>query len=115
MKILNATSHGVADYAVVVFLLLSPMLFGLEGMAATITYALGIVHLILTITTRFPLGLVKLIPFHIHGIIELVVSIAFVGVAFWLGSTGDTLARTFFLCFAVAVFLVWLITDYRSA
>ncbi len=115
MKILNATSHGVVDYAVVLFLLLSPMLFGLMGMAATFTYALGIVHLVLTITTRFPLGLIRIVPFKIHGIVELVVAVALVGVAFWFGSAGDALARTFYLCFAAAVFLTWLVTDYRSA
>ncbi|MEO8066172.1 MAG: hypothetical protein ABI599_00625 [Flavobacteriales bacterium] len=115
MKILNATTHGVVDYAVVLFLLLSPKLFGMMGMAATFTYALGVVHLVLTITTRFPLGLLKIVPFRVHGMVELVVALALVGVAFWFGSAGDGLAKTFYFCFAGAVFLTWLVTDYRSA
>lgn len=115
MKILNATTHGIADYLVVIFLLASPMLFGLVGMAATFTYALGVVHLVLTLATRTKLGLIKVIPFSVHGMIELVVSVALVGVAIWFGSEGDALAKTFYLGFAGAVFITWLITDYRSA
>lgn len=112
---LNSKIHGAIDYLVVVFLFLSPTLFGLPEVTTLFTYALGVIHLILTVTTKFEFGLVKLIPFKIHGIIELIVSLALVGVAFYLGSLEGDLARNFYLGFAVAVFATWLLTDYESS
>ncbi|MEO6131331.1 MAG: hypothetical protein ABIQ02_05755 [Saprospiraceae bacterium] len=112
---LNSKIHGVIDYLVVVFLLLSPTLFGMGEVTATFTYVLAVIHLLLTITTNFEFGLLKIIPFKIHGMIELIVSIALIGVAFYLGSLEGELARNFYIGFGIAVFLTWLITDYKTS
>ena len=112
---LNSRIHGIIDYVVVIFLLASPTLFALPELTTKFTYALGIIHLILTVSTNFELGFFKFIPFRIHGMIELIVSIALIGVAFYLGSCEGDLARNFYLGFGIAVFLTWLLTDYKSA
>lgn len=112
---LNSKIHAAIDYGVVLFLLISPTLFGLPSTTALFTYLLAAVHFVLTITTKYEFGLVKIIPFNIHGIIELVVSIALVGAAFYLGNLEGDLARNFYLIFALAVFLTWLLTDYKSS
>jgi len=112
---LNSRIHGVIDYAVVLFLLVSPTLFGLSEITSTFTYALGLIHLILTMTTKFELGVFKIIPFRIHGIIELIVSLALIAAAFFLGNLEGDLSRNFYLAFAIAVFLTWLITDYKNS
>ncbi len=111
---LNSKIHGAIDYGVVLFLLLSPTLFALPDTTSKFTYALAVIHFFLTITTKFELGLFKIIPFKIHGMIELIVSLALVGVAFYLGNLEGDLARNFYLAFALAVFLTWLLTDYNS-
>lgn len=113
MKI-NSVTHGLLDYLVVVFLAASPKLFHLPEITSMFTYALAGVHLLLTILTNFKFGLIKIIPFRIHGIIELLVSLSLVGVAFYFGSIENELARNFYLCFAGAVFLTWILTDYNS-
>lgn len=114
MKILSPTVHGILDYVVVAFLWLSPSLFGLPDMAATFAYVLGGIHLVLSLCTAYPPGLFKVIPLPVHGWIELIVSIALVAVAFFLGSEEGALARNFYLCIAAVVFITWLITDYGS-
>jgi hypothetical protein len=55
------------------------------------------------------------VPLKIHGWIELIVSIAMVGVAFYLGNLDGSLSKTFYLLFAAAVFVTWLISDYSSS
>lgn len=115
MKILNAKTHGIIDYLVVVFLLAAPTLFNLPATTALFTYILGGIHLTLTLLTRTDLGVIKVIPFPVHGWIELVVAIALIAVAFYLGNLEGALAQTFYLAFAGAVFVVWLLTDYKSA
>ncbi len=112
MKILDPKTHGIIDYLVVIFLWASPTLFGLPPTTALFTYVLGGIHLLLTVSTRFPLGFLNLIPFQLHGTIELIVSLVLVGVAFYLGGEEGALARNFYLGFAAAVFLTWLVTDY---
>ena len=112
---LNSKIHGAIDYLVVVFLVLSPSLFGLKEYTAFFTYALAAIHFLLTIMTKFELGLIKIIPFKIHGLIELIVSVALIGVAFYLGNLEGEVSRNFYLSFGIAVFLTWLLTDYKSS
>ncbi|MFY0697235.1 MAG: hypothetical protein JXR11_05240 [Balneola sp.] len=114
MKILTSKLHGIIDYVVVVFLLASPSLFGLPEFTACCTYILAGIHLTLTVLTDFEVGLFKVIPFKIHGLIELIVSLALIGFAFYLGGREGDLARNFYLCFGIAVFLTWLISDYKK-
>lgn len=112
---LSSKIHGAIDYLVVIFLFLSPTLFGLNDVTSTLTYVLAVIHLLLTITTKYEFGLIKLIPFNVHGAIELIVSVVLIGVAFYLGNLEGEISRNFYLSFGVAVFLTWLITDYKTA
>ncbi len=115
MKVIDAKLHGIIDYLVVLFLLAAPILFDLPPVATLFTFALGGIHLALTLLTNSSMGLIKAIPFPVHGWIELIVSVALVGAAFYLGSMEGDLARNFYLGFGGAVLLVWALTDYRSA
>ena len=113
MKI-NSKTHGMLDYALVVLLLLSPTLFSLGSLTSIFTYATASIHLILTLCTDFEPGVFKIIPFKIHGIIEIIVAVTLVGIAFYLGSIEGSVSKIFYLCFALVVFIAWLITDFKS-
>jgi hypothetical protein len=112
MKIINSKLHGIIDYVVVAFLLLAPTLFSLPSTTSLFTYVQAGIHLMLTTTTQFEYGIFKIVPLKIHAIIELIVSIALVAVAFVLGNIDGEAARLFYLLFAAAVFITWLMTDY---
>ncbi|MGH8471003.1 MAG: hypothetical protein ACREVJ_00745 [Gammaproteobacteria bacterium] len=56
MEILGPRVHGYLAFSVV----------------ATVSYALAAIHLVLTLLTAFPSGVVKAIPFTVHGALELV-------------------------------------------
>ena len=111
---LSSKLHGIIDYVVVIFLVASPSLFGLPEFTACCTYILAGIHLTLTILTDFEVGLFKVIPFKVHGMIELIVSLALVGFAFYVGDKEGELARNFYLGFGIAVFLTWLVSDYEK-
>lgn len=110
---LNAKTHAVVDYVVVIFLLVSPTIFSLPTTTSVFTYILAAVHLGLTVMTAAPVGVFNLIPLKIHGVIELIVSVLLIGVAFVLEATDGAIAKVFYLSFAAAVFLTWLMTDYK--
>ncbi|HEY9048778.1 MAG TPA: hypothetical protein VIN08_22895 [Ohtaekwangia sp.] len=111
---LSAKAHGILDYVVVIFLLASPTIFGLPATTAIFTYILGLIHLLLTVATDFPVGIVRIIPFKIHGYIELIVSFTLIAIAFWLAKYDGAIARNYYLAFGSVVFLTWLITDYKE-
>jgi hypothetical protein len=115
MNIINSKVHGILDYAVVIGFAFAPILLGFSGLPATISYVLAAVHLLLTLVTAFPLGVIKIVPLPLHGAIELVVSIALVALPWILKFASDTAARNFYLGAGVLIFVVWRITDYKVA
>ena len=104
--------HGLLDYAVVAVFALAPSLFGLDGFAVTLAYLLAVVHLAMTLLTAFPLGVVKVVPFRLHGLVELVVGPLLIVLALLLFDEG---ARVFYLAAGGAILVVWALTDYGTA
>ena len=115
MKILSSKMHGIIDYLLVIFLGASPAIFKMETPLCYIVYALGAVHLLLTILTNFELGIIKVIPFRIHGLIELVVAIGLGSLATWYRSAGNDFGFYYFIGLAVAILLVFNLTDFRGS
>ena len=114
MKIISSKLHGILDYIVVIFLLASPTIFKMEGTLCSFTYGLAAVHFILTILTRFELGIIKVIPFPLHGIIEFFVAIGLALLSFWFNRNGNSLGFYFYLYLAVAIMIVFILTDFKG-
>jgi hypothetical protein len=115
MKVLTPTVHGILDYAVVLVFLAAPTAVGLAGISAVLSYTLAGVHLTLTLLTVFPLGAVKVIPFKVHGWIELAVGPTLVAVPWILRFAHEPLARGFYVVAGIVIFITRLITDYRAS
>ena len=113
MKFISPKIHGIIDFAVVLFLIASPVFFGFDNFVAIFTYALAIIHLILTLLTDFSSGIFKVISFPLHGTIELIVGVALIILAFTLFKDTGT-GKIFYICFGAAVLLTWLFTDYKG-
>ena len=112
MKI-SALVHGVIDYVTVLFLLMAPVWFGMQSKASVFTYVLAAVHLLLTLFTDFIGGVFKIVPFRIHGLIEIAVSLMLICVAILFRTSGDHAAFYFYLVFSIVLFAVWALSDYR--
>lgn len=111
-KLLSQKSHGLIDYLTVVLFASAPLLFGFEGVAAGVALLLAAVHLLMTSLTGFSYSLAKLLPFRLHGLVEIVVAIALIvaGALYFEDS-----ARVFFVVMGVVILLVWLMTDYSHS
>lgn len=107
--------HGVIDYLFIAFVLASPTIFNMEGTLSTITYILGAVHLVVTLLTDFELGLVKVIPFRIHGLLEVVVTIILGILAFWFYNNGYETGFYYYMALAIAIILVFILTDFKKS
>ncbi len=114
MRILGPRIHGYIGVVLILLFLIGPLAFGLGGTPALISWILAVAHLVITLSTRFPLGVAKKIPFFIHGIIELVVAIFLAVLPRLDGYSPGSPARRFYWAMAILVGLVWLLTDYRG-
>ena len=115
MKILSSKAHGIIDYLLVIFLAASPSLFKMGSPLCSITYALAGVHFLMTILTNFEPGLIKVIPFRVHGFIELVVAIGLGSLSLWFREQGNSLGFYYFAGLAAAILIVFNITDFKSS
>ncbi|MEC4750657.1 hypothetical protein [Methylomicrobium sp. Wu6] len=110
--IINPLIHGYLDYFTVVVFLLAPSLFGLDGAAGILAYALAIIHLIMTLVTDFPLSIAKLVPFRIHGWVERIVGPVLLLTPFLFRFEGA--ARFFYFLIGATIIVVGLLTDYEA-
>ncbi|HKP95799.1 MAG TPA: hypothetical protein VJ385_08590 [Fibrobacteria bacterium] len=115
MKFIPPKIHGYLDYAVILVLILAPSLFRFVSEASVVTYTLAFLYLALVLATAYPLGVFKLIPFTVHGMIELILSPLLIAMPWIAGFKYDPASRYFFVIAGVALFLVWLTTDYKAA
>jgi len=91
MKFVTKQIHAYLDYPVALALIGLPFLLSLgesHPMAFTLSLATGIAALILTILTDHHLGLIKVIPYKIHLIVDFLVALTFVAAPFILGFKG---------------------------
>lgn len=112
MRLLSPVVHGLVDYGVVVAFSLAPLLLGFGDEARYLSWAIAAAHLLLTIVTAFRAGLVRVIPFPVHGAIELIVGLVMLAIPWSLGFDDEAPARNFYVAAGIAVVAAWLVTDY---
>ena len=113
MRTLGAWSHGIIDYVIVILLITGPSVAGFAGRQATLAYILGAVLFILTILTRFPLGVFKHVGFATHGAIEFLLGIVLL-VLPWIANFARGIhSRNFYVAMAVLILIVDVLTDWR--
>jgi predicted Kef-type K+ transport protein len=113
MRVIKPLAHGIIDYLMVIILVIGPGVAGFRGPQATICYLLAAVHFLLTIITRFPLGVTKTVPFWLHGAVEIVVA-ALLVILPWLANFSRGInSRNFFVLIGVLIAVIFALTDYR--
>ena len=115
MKILSPKAHGVIDYVLVAVLALGPTVLGFTGTPQMLSYGAAAALLLLSLSTAYPLGILKLVPFTWHRNVEIVIVPTLLA-APWLFQFSDDLpARNFFLVSGVIVGIVVAITNYLNS
>ena len=116
MKFLSPLVHGMLDYLLAALFLGAPYWLNLASpLARSLCLLFGGGLLLVSLLTRYPLGLLRLVPFPVHGGIEFIGAVTLLASPWLAGFADVDLARNFFLGTGVALFAVWLITDYKAA
>ncbi|MDV6341899.1 hypothetical protein R2103_08990 [Nitrosomonas sp. Is24] len=114
MKVISPRIHGYLDFLTVFIFLLAPTLLGLGQLSAILAYSLAVVHLLVTLASDFPFGVVKLIPFTVHGWIERMVGPLLIAIPFLLNFSTEEVARNFYIAMGITIILVGILTDYQA-
>jgi hypothetical protein len=114
MKILSPSAHGVIDVGFITFVALAPILFDLNAGVDVACFVLAGGYLLITLLTDFRLGLLRLIPFPVHGWLDLLTGLGLAAAPFLLRFTPHSAERNLFLGLGVFSIIVWLITDWKG-
>lgn len=114
VRLLPAWFHAIADYAVGATLIIVAVAAGGPGKAVGTGVAVGAVVLAVSMLTRYPLGVVKVLPFTVHSAGDYLASAILIAAPFALNfQSSDTGLAAFYVASGVAVLAVSLITNYQ--
>ncbi len=91
LRFVTKTIHAYLDYPVALSLMLLPFLLGLGStnpLALWLSVGTGVAALLLTILTNHQTGLIRVIPYSVHLIVDFAVGVVFLVAPFVLGFSG---------------------------
>jgi len=114
VRLLPAWFHAIADYAVAATLIIVAAAVGGSTAAVAAGVVIGVVVLVVSMLTKYPLGVVKVLPFTIHSAGDYLAAALLVLSPFVLGFDGSDGGLTaFYIAAGVAVLAVSLTTNYQ--
>jgi len=114
VKFLPAWFHAIADYAVGALLILVAVAVGGSNGAVGTGIVVGATVLLVSMLTRYPLGLVRVLPFPVHSGGDYLAAALLLTAPWVLNfSSGDTGLTVFYVVAGAAVLLVSLVTNYQ--
>jgi hypothetical protein len=111
VRVLPAWFHAIADYAVGVLLIVVAIAAGNGAEEVGLGVVVGATVLLVSMLTRYPLGVAKVLPFTVHSAGDYLAAALLIAGPAILGITGGIAA--FYVVMGVAVLAVSLVTNYQ--
>lgn len=113
-RLLPAWLHAVADYAVGTVLVLAALMVGGTAGAVGTGLVVGVTVLAVSMITRYPLGIVKVLPFKVHSAGDYLAATLLLVAPFTLNfRESDGGLAALYLVAGIAVMAASLITNYQ--
>jgi len=114
VRLLPAWFHAIADYAVGFALIIVAIASGASGKAVAVGVVVGAVVLLVSMLTKYPLGVKKVLPFTVHSGGDYLAAALLILSPFALDfRDSDSGLAAFYIVAGVAVLAVSLITNYQ--
>jgi hypothetical protein len=114
VRFLPAWFHAIADYAVGATLIIVAIAVGGSGEAVATGVVVGAVVLAVSMLTKYPLGVAKVLPFTVHSAGDYLAAALLVIAPFALSYTDtDGGLAAFYVVAGLAVLAVSLVTNYQ--
>lgn len=115
---ISRTAHGVLDYVYGLLLIVSPWLFRFsqQRQDTQIAVIMGVAVIVYSVLTNYELGVIRLFPFAVHLVLDLLIAILLLGAWIHFGSLNR--AGIVFAVFGVIALAVLALTrpgDARGA
>jgi hypothetical protein len=114
VRVLPAWLHAIADYAVGVVLILAAFIVGGSAGAVGTGVVVGATVLLVSMITRYPLGVIKILPFQVHSAGDYLAAVLLLAAPFVLHfRQSDSGLTGLYVVAGVAVLAVSMITNYQ--
>jgi hypothetical protein len=114
VRLLPAWLHAVADYAVGAGLIIIALAVGGSGKAVAAGVVVGATVLVVSMLTKYPLGVAKVLPFTVHSAGDYLAAALLLIAPFALNfHNSDTGLTAVYVVAGIAVLGVSLITNYQ--
>ena len=114
VRLLPAWFHAIADYAVAGSLIVVAAAVGGTTAAVATGIVVGAVVALVSMLTKYPLGVVKVLPFTVHSAGDYLAAALLVTAPFVLNfRSSDTGLTVFYVVAGIAVLAVSLVTNYQ--
>jgi hypothetical protein len=114
VRLLPAWFHAIADYAVGAGLIVIALAVGGSGKAVAAGVVVGATVLVVSMLTRYPLGVAKVLPFTVHSAGDYLAAALLLVSPFALNfHNSDTGLTAVYIVAGVAVLAVSLVTNYQ--
>lgn len=115
-NLIPARIHGILDFASAFALIAFAVVVGGSGLAVATGVALGVVLIVVSLLTDYPLGVIRVIPFKVHSAGDYVGAFTLIAAPFILGfADQDTTLSVLYVATGAALVGVSLATDYEHA
>ncbi len=114
VRLLPAWFHAIADYAVGALLVIVGLATSGSAGAKATGIVVGLTVLAVSMLTKYPLGIAKVLPFPVHSAGDYLAAALLVIAPFALHfHSGDRALTAFYIVMGVAVLAVSLVTNYQ--
>ena len=114
VRFLPAWFHAIADYAVGLGLIIIAVSVGGSGKAVAAGVVVGATVLVVSMLTRYPLGVAKVLPFTVHSAGDYLAAALLLIAPFALNfHSTDTGLTAVYIVAGLAVLAVSLVTNYQ--
>ena len=114
VRLLPAWLHAIADYAVAASLIVIALAVGGTDKAVATGVVIGVVVAVVSMLTKYPLGVLKVLPFTVHSAGDYLAAALLLVSPFALSfNDSDTGLTVFYVIAGIAVLAVSLITNYQ--
>ena len=114
VKLLPAWFHAFADYAVGILLIVVALAVNGSAGAVATGVVVGGVVLVVSALTRYPLGIVKVLPFKLHSAGDYLAALLLIAAPFALNfADAESGIAAFYVVMGLAVLAVSLVTNYQ--
>jgi hypothetical protein len=114
VRYLPAWLHAIADYAVGISLIVVALVVGGSAGAVGTGVVVGATVLAVSMLTKYPLGVAKVLPFPVHSAGDYLAAALLLAAPWVLNfADGDGGLTAFYIAAGAAVLLVSLVTNYQ--